>query len=45
MSALTMAILAAIVVLLPVVLMVAFNGRNEADSRGRRISRAWRTKI
>ena len=45
MSALTMVVLTAIVVLLPVVLMFAFNGRNEADSRGRRISRSWRTKI
>lgn len=29
------------VVLLPFVLMVAFNGTHEADSRGRRIRRAW----
>ncbi len=31
------------VVILPVVLMLALNGRNEADSRGRRISRRWHT--
>ena len=39
-----MAIIAAAVILLPVVLMLAFNGTNEADSRGRRISRRWRSK-
>jgi hypothetical protein len=33
-----------LVLLLPVVLMVLFNGRNEADSRGRRISRRWRAR-
>ena len=44
MSGWTMAIIAAAVVLLPVVLMLSFNGTNEADSRGRRISRRWRSK-
>ena len=44
MSATTMGILAAVIVALPILLMFAFNGRNEADSRGRRISRTWRTK-
>ena len=32
----------AVVVLLPVVLMFAFNRTDEADSRGRRVSRRWR---
>ena len=45
MSGLTMAIIAAVVVALPVVLMLAFNGTNEADSRGRRISRRWRARV
>ena len=44
MSGWTMAIIAAVVVALPVVLMLAFNGTNEADSQGRRISRRWRSK-
>ena len=44
MSGWTMAIIAAVVVFLPVVLMLAFNGTNEADSQGRRISRRWRSK-
>ena len=44
MSGWAMAIIAAVVILLPVVLMLAFNGTNEADSRGRRISRRWRSK-
>lgn len=43
MSIWTMVIIAAVVVLLPVVLMFAFNGTDEADSRGRRISRRWRS--
>jgi hypothetical protein len=30
-----------VVLLLPFVLMVAFNGDDRADSRGRRISRRW----
>ena len=45
MSVLSMVILAAVVVALPVILMLVFNGRNEADSQGRRISRTWRAKI
>ena len=44
MSVRVMVVLTAIVVLLPLVLMVAFNRTNEADSRGRRISRRWRAK-
>ena len=42
MSAWTMVIITVAVVAIPVVLMVALNGSNEADSRGRRISRRWR---
>lgn len=34
-------VLTAAVFLLPFVLMVAFNGENRADSRGRRLSRRW----
>ena len=44
MSVLTMAIIAAVVIALPIVLMFAFNGTNQADSRGRRISRRWRAR-
>ena len=44
MSGVTMAIIAAVVVALPVVLMLAFNGTNESDSRGRRLSRRWRAR-
>ena len=44
MSVVAMVIIAAVVVLLPVVLMFAFNGTNQADSRGRRISRRWRAR-
>ncbi len=44
MSVLAMVIIAAAVVLLPVVLMFAFNGTNQADSRGRRVSRRWRAR-
>ena len=44
MSVRVMVILAAIVVLLPLVLMLAFNRTDEADSRGRRISRRWRVR-
>ena len=29
------------IVLLPFVLTYVFNGRNQADSRGRRINRRW----
>jgi hypothetical protein len=35
--------IAIVVVVLPLVLMVAFNGTNLADSRGRRLSRRWHT--
>lgn len=45
MSGLTMAIIAAVVVALPVVLMLVFNGTNEADSAGRRLSRRWRARV
>ena len=45
MSGWAMAIIAAVVVLLPVLLMFAFNGTDEADSRGRRISRRWRARV
>jgi hypothetical protein len=31
-------------ILLPLVLMVVFNGADEADSRGRRVNRRWRAK-
>ena len=41
MSTMLMIVLAAATVLLPLVLMVAFNKANEADARGRRISRRW----
>ena len=44
MSVTAMWIIAAIVILLPVVLMFAFNRTDEADSRGRRISRRWRVR-
>ena len=43
MSVWTMVIITLVVVLIPVVLMLALNGVDEADSRGRRISRRWRT--
>ena len=39
-----MIVITVTVLLLPVVLMFMFNGRNEADSRGRRISRRWRAR-
>lgn len=38
-----MIVISAAVVLLPFVLMFGLNGRNEADSRGRRLDRTWRT--
>lgn len=41
-DATVMWIIGAIIVLLPFVLMVVFNGTNQSDSRGRRISRTWR---
>lgn len=44
MSTTTMVVLAAVIVLLPVALMFAFNRTDEADSRGRRISRRWRVR-
>ena len=44
MSVVTMAVITAVVVLLPLVLMLAFNRTDEADSRGRRISRRWRVR-
>ena len=44
MSALAMVIITAVVVLLPVVLMFVFNGTDQADSAGRRISRRWRVR-
>lgn len=44
MSVTTMIVLTVIIVALPLVLMFWFNGRNEADSSGRRISRRWRAK-
>jgi hypothetical protein len=36
-------VLAVALFVLPLVLMVAFNGDDRADSRGRRISRRWHT--
>ena len=44
MSIVAMVVITAVIVALPVVLMLAFNGTNEADSRGRRISRRWRAR-
>ena len=41
MSTTLMLVLSAIVVLLPILLMIAFNKGDEADARGRRISRRW----
>ena len=43
MDAWVMWLIAAIVVLTPVVLMLAFNGRDTSDSRGRRIDTRWRS--
>lgn len=37
-----MIVIAVVTVALPFVLMFAFNGTDEADSRGRRISRRWK---
>ena len=39
-----MVVITVVVVVLPLILMLAMNGTNEADSRGRRISRRWRTR-
>jgi len=36
--------IAVVVIVLPFILMIAFNGMDEADSRGRRISRKWCAK-
>lgn len=38
-----MIVISAAVVLLPFALMFGMNGSNEADSRGRRLDRRWRT--
>ena len=43
MAAWLMWTIATVVVVLPFVLMFAFNGTDEADARGRRISRRWHT--
>lgn len=43
MSGIAMAVIAVVVVLLPIVLMVAFNRDNVADSRGRRVFSRWHT--
>lgn len=40
----TMWVLAAVIVLLPFVLMFVFNGRNRTDARGRRIDAEWRER-
>jgi hypothetical protein len=45
MSGWVMWTIAVVVVLLPVVLMFAFNGTDLADARGRRISRRWRGRL
>ena len=39
-----MVAVAVAVVVLPFVLMVAFHGRDEADSRGRRLDARWRAR-
>jgi hypothetical protein len=39
-----MLVAAAVILVLPLVLMVAFNGGNRADSRGRRINHTWRSR-
>jgi hypothetical protein len=36
-------VVAAVFTALPFVLMRAFNGRDQADGRGRRVDRRWRT--
>ncbi|WP_165492024.1 hypothetical protein [Egibacter rhizosphaerae] len=35
-------VIAIVVVVLPAVLAVAFNGRDRADARGRRVDHRWR---
>lgn len=37
-------VVAALVLVLPVALMVVFNGQDVADSRGRRVSTRWRVR-
>ena len=37
-----MIVAAAVIVALPVVLMIAFNDGDRADSRGRRVNHNWR---
>lgn len=39
-----MVIITVVVLVLPLVLMFTMNGMDEADSRGRRISRRWRAR-
>lgn len=43
MSGVAMAVIAVVAVLLPIILMVAFNRDNVADSRGRRVFHRWHT--
>ena len=38
-----MVVIAVVVVLLPLILMIAFNRDNVADSRGRRVFTRWHT--
>lgn len=40
-----MGLVAAAVLALPVVLALAFHGRDRADSRGRRLHRDWRASL
>ena len=39
-----MIVAAGVIVVLPFVLMVAFNAGNRADSRGRRVDHTWRSR-
>jgi hypothetical protein len=39
-----MVVLAAVIVLLPFILMVAFNGKDRTDARGRRLNAGWRVQ-
>jgi hypothetical protein len=41
MDSTVMWVVGVVVFVLPFVLMVAFNGENRADSRGRRLNRRW----
>jgi hypothetical protein len=41
MNVFAMAVIAIVVVALPVILMIAFNADNVSDSRGRRIFHHW----